>query len=53
MENEKQPEQYGGTTKDQTDVAQNSLRYQNRFEPDRPPQGHNGLGTGTEKVENC
>jgi len=38
-------EQYGdGKTKDQTNYAEVALRNQNRFETDRAPRGHNGLG---------
>lgn len=38
-------ETYGdGKTRDQTDYAKAALRNQNRFEPDREPRGHNGLG---------
>jgi len=47
------PEQYGGTTENQTNVAQNSLRYQDRFNQNSEPRGHNGLGKDTNKVENC
>jgi hypothetical protein len=34
-------EQYGGKAQEQTDYAKTALRYQNRFEPDREPRGHN------------
>ena len=27
--------------KEQTDYANTAMRYQNRFEPDREPRGHN------------
>lgn len=37
-------ETFGGTEKDQTDVMNRALRNQNRFETDRAPRGHEGLG---------
>ena len=33
-------EQYGGKEQEQTDIMKTALRYQNRFEPDREPRGH-------------
>jgi hypothetical protein len=34
-------ETYGGKTQEQTDYNRAAMRYQNRFETDREPRGHN------------
>jgi hypothetical protein len=52
-EREDGPEQYGGTTDNQTNATERALRYQDRFNQNSEPQGHKGLGKDTEKVENC
>ena len=39
-----QPENYGGNGAEQTDIAQKSLRYQDRFNQNSEPKGHEGLG---------
>jgi hypothetical protein len=52
-EREDGPEQYGGTTDNQTNATERALRYQDRFNQNSEPRGHNGLGKDINKVENC